>query len=143
MWFFDASSLVKRYLRETGTEQVDEIFEEEGKICVSWLSFAECLASFARGARNKIILAKDQSVAQERFLEDWEKFQIVRETIQLEEIVKIILKTQPLRGADAIQLATALFLKEHGLTFKFVCSDRRLANVAREEGLDTLTPGLN
>jgi len=51
----------------------------------------------------------------------------------------------PLRGFDAIQLATALILeddlKRSGLPgITFVCADKNLCNAAKAEGLTTENP---
>ena len=45
-----------------------------------------------------------------------------------------------LRTLDALQLAIALELSQHGLLDSFVVADKRLAEVASAEGLTVLNP---
>jgi hypothetical protein len=46
----------------------------------------------------------------------------------------------PLRGADAVHLASALLLHQEGLQITFACSDRNLVEAAAAEGLVTFDP---
>ncbi|HVT17946.1 MAG TPA: hypothetical protein VHQ90_17430 [Thermoanaerobaculia bacterium] len=49
-------------------------------------------------------------------------------------------RRHPLRGADAVHLASALLLREEGLDVLFACSDRHLLEAAAAEGLAIFDP---
>lgn len=69
----------------------------------------------------------------DRFLEDWDEFEIV-------ELSNEVLR-HPLKAPDAIHLASALWAKEFLSTdIVFVVSDRNLKTVATEEGLRVFNP---
>ncbi len=52
-----------------------------------------------------------------------------------------LLRTHPLRSADALQLAAALVASEaHPRSQEFVSLDNRLIDAARREGLDVIGP---
>lgn len=57
------------------------------------------------------------------------------------KLVPGLCERHPLRGADAVHLASALLLHEEGLQVTFACSDRHLVGAAAE-GLDTFDPVL-
>ncbi|HLG20790.1 MAG TPA: type II toxin-antitoxin system VapC family toxin [Bdellovibrionota bacterium] len=141
MIFIDSSSFIKHYVAEEGTAEVNALLSSSSEIFVAWLSLSECLAALARLERQKLLTREEFGVTKKNFLEDWERLRIVRETAELEPIVIRLIGKHPLRGADAVQLASAVYLREYDLPVTFVCSDRQLANMALEEGFKTETPG--
>jgi predicted nucleic acid-binding protein len=55
-YFLDTSALVKRYHQEVGTDIIDEIFEEEGKVLfISDLSIIEFHSAIALKVRTREI----------------------------------------------------------------------------------------
>ncbi len=141
-FYVDSSSLLKRYIEEAGSEEVQGIFQETPRIFVSWLTYSECVATFGRLHRTNFIRSEEYEYLVDSFVNDWQGFEVNRETEQLEPIITSLVTRFGLRGADAVQLACAVFLMERDIHLKFVCSDRSLANVAKDAKLKVMTPGL-
>jgi predicted nucleic acid-binding protein len=75
-------------------------------------------------------------VGSERVAEIWESGDLPT----LNEAIDRIVQRHPLRGLDAIHLASALHVREESSEqVLFVCGDRRLLAAARAEGL-TVVP---
>ena len=72
------------------------------------------------------------------FHEDWQSFIRVEVNDELNRYIDRVVERYPLRGFDAIHLASAMViyekLPEH---FVFACFDDRLAGAAQSEGLAT------
>jgi len=72
------------------------------------------------------------------FYQDWESFIRVEVNDNLNGYIDRVLQKYPLRGFDAIHLASAMVIHEKlPEGFVFVCFDDRLARAAQSEGLET------
>ena len=81
-------------------------------------------------------LQEEYSQIVEDFKEDWEKYFVVEVSENVARLGGRLVEKHPLRGFDAIHLASALFLKERAnLEVFFSCFDKRLKTAARAEGL--------
>lgn len=138
--FLDTSALVKIYLAEPGSERMREAVTREEPQAVSVLAFAEVHATFARRRREALLLAPEHEQLQLAFADDWEELTQVQVGAAVLEFVPGLCKRHPLWGADAVHLASALFLREEGLEVLFACSDRNLLEAAAAEGLPTFNP---
>ena len=66
---------------------------------------------------------------------------IVEVTERIADTAGDLCASHPLRAYDAIHLSTALYLRDRiDPDVCFVCSDRALARIAEEVGLDRLVP---
>jgi len=137
--FVDTSVLVKLYIAEPGSERMRKLVQE-GRIAVSLLAFAEMHATFARRHREELLLISELEELQRRFGEDWEELMQVSIGSEVLGFVPELCTRHPLRGADAIHLASALLLRREGLETIFACSDGRLLAAAAAEGLSILDP---
>jgi uncharacterized protein len=147
--YVDSSALVKHYVRETGTDALNEIFAKHSGgqgIFISSLTYAEILAAFARRSRENPRFRKETELAHKQFQQDWKS---VLTRIDLnDDVLRYVSKlvdAHPLRGADAVQLSSALWLRDtvstgHSNAVKFACSDRQLAHAAQSEGLPVFNP---
>ncbi len=79
-----------------------------------------------------------QEVA-ELFKRDWQSFIRVEVNEDLNQHIDRLVTRHPLRGFDAIHLASAKVVHEtlHG-DIVFLCFDQRLSGAARQEGLVTM-----
>jgi len=78
------------------------------------------------------------------FKRDWESFVRVEVNEDLNEYVDSLIQRHPLRGFDAIHLASAKVMHDSlPGNLIFLCFDQRLASAAHEEGLNTLSPGIS
>jgi predicted nucleic acid-binding protein len=153
--YVDSSVLVKQYIEEPGATAVRaKIKEESLRSQVTFISdvgYAEILAAFARKFRDNLLQANENEQVQKQFQDDW-LFSIghVELTVGVLGFVSGLVNKHPLKGADAIHLASALWLRDAlrlGKSFgpnpgilEFATSDKQLKNAASLEGLSVFDP---
>jgi predicted nucleic acid-binding protein len=138
--YLDSSALVKKYVREKDSDAVVAALRVAEMVALSMVGYAEVMAALCRRQReNANALAALQAVRQQ-FRRDWRTFAKIEFTDSVNEQAESLLSKHPLRGFDAIHLASALVLaRELGTSdLRFVCADTRLLDAARKEGLGTL-----
>ena len=139
--FADTSALVKIYLEEEGSDRMT--FEANRcQLAISLLAFPEASATFARRVREGLLSRAERDALQQRMLEDGDGWVRVPVNPDVVERCPILCTNHALHGGDAVQLASALLLADHGLDVRFAASDERLLRAAREEGLSVLDPAL-
>ena len=138
--FVDTSVLVKLYIAEPGSERMREAVVKEEQIAASVLAFAEIHAALARRRREGLLLPREHEELRLRFADDWEELMQVPVSAEILAFVPGLCKRHPLRGADAVHLASALLLREEGLDILFACSDGSLLGAAATEGLAVFDP---
>lgn len=138
--FVDSSVLVKLYIAEPASERMREAAAQGHPLAASRLSFAEIHATLARRRREGLLAASELEQLRLRFADDWEELMQVPVGVEILSLVPGLCERHPLRGADALQLASALLLRQEGLEVTFACSDRRLLGAAVSEGLATYDP---
>lgn len=135
MRYFDASALVKRYLREQGSAEVQRLLSSEPP-ATSRLSQVEVASALIRRAREGAFPVSDRDRALAALENDLSKILVVELTPQVAEQARALLLRHELRAGDAIQLASGLFLQEQlGERVPFIAFDGRLIAAARREGL--------
>jgi len=137
--YLDSSALIKNYSQEPGTHRVREVLSGADGCSISKIGYAEVCAAFGRKNREN---PKDRRVhltGFQRFQEDWKLLSIVELQDDLLPIIRSLTEKYPLRGADAIHLASALWL-ERVLRDEvtFVAADSRLLDAARDERLKVI-----
>jgi len=138
--FVDTSALVKLYVAEPGSEQMREAAAEGNPVAASRLASAEIHATLARRRREGLLLDSEFEQLRVRFAADWEELTQVAIGAEILTLIPGLCERNPLRGADALQLASALLLSQEGLDVTFACSDHRLLEAAALEGLATYDP---
>ena len=134
--YLDASALVKRYVAEAGSAQVESLIAGAQAIGTAVVSRAEVAAALARAARVGLIKRDAAMKALAAFNADWEH--LIR--LQLGEPLAARAATlaweHGLRGYDAVHLATALLWRETlGEAVTVAAYDRELWRGARASGL--------
>lgn len=140
VYFFDTSSLVKRYHIETGSEKVDEIFNDpEGIFAIASITIAEFTSVFARKLNEGIISEDDLRICLSEFSKDMiSSFWIIDlERNHINKSITLIMKHN-LRTLDSLQLA--VFLDLSPLNPIMVTSDEALLNTTLKEGFQTIRP---
>jgi len=141
MIYFDSSALVKRYVQEEGTEFVETLCEKERLIATSKLTYPEILSALARKRRLKEISDKEYEAIFQKFMNDWAGITVLEFHDELFALLKRLIELHSLRAADAVHLASALWLKESmGEQVVFVASDIDLLKAAGQERLDHIDP---
>jgi predicted nucleic acid-binding protein len=134
--FVDASALVKRYVRETGSARVQSLLRSDD-IAVSRLSAVEVVSAIARLSRDGAIAIPTRDRLVRAYITDLAAWHVVEITAELVDTGQQLLLRHPLRAGDAIQLAAAILLQRAlgpDLT-AFVAADSRLTTAALAEGL--------
>lgn len=142
LYFFDSSALAKRYLRETGSDKVNEVFASlaGNTVVVSSLSFSEIVSALNRGRNRGEITQTDVFVACAQLYADYYEKRIVLIDIHWDHIARAndIILQHNLRSHDAIILSCALDVQPFNPFF--VVSDRRLLAAARERHFQVVNP---
>ena len=147
-YFFDSSSLVKRYSKETGTAWAIDIFKplKANRIYAARITFVEVISALSRKARGGQINPMAEIKAIGRFRRAFHgKFRPVEVSPNLTEQAAHLARKYFLRGYDAVQLAAALEVhrKRNSLglsSLTFVCADNNLNAAAQSEGLTVENP---
>jgi predicted nucleic acid-binding protein len=140
MRFFDASALVKKYVRETDSARVRRLLRT-GEVAVSRLSEVEVVSAFARLAHAEAISVAQRDRAAAAFVSDLLAWHVIELTPDVMATARRLLVQHQLRAGDAVQLSAALVLQV-GLgepLDAFVAYDQRILGVARAEQLAVRT----
>lgn len=136
--YLDTSALVKKYFKETGSTDIISLWKKSMTIATSSIAYAEAMASFFRKKREADITEKTINKTISIFQKDWGSFVRIKANNDLNEKIDRLVALHPLRGFDAIHLASALIVNERvPETFLFACFDKRLLKAAITEGLKT------
>ena len=137
--YLDTSALLKKYFRETGSDEVIARWKDATGIVTSSVAYAEALASIHRKKSevkfNNDIFEKIIHL----FRRDWNSLIRVEVTDELNDWIDKMVSHYPLRGFDAIHLASALIVHDRlPEKFLFVCYDNKLLPAVQTTGLRTL-----
>ncbi|MCY4025252.1 MAG: type II toxin-antitoxin system VapC family toxin [Acidobacteria bacterium] len=136
--YLDASALVKRYVRERGTDDVDALMTAAAAVATALVSRAEVAAALARAVRGRVLGADAGQRARRKFLRDWPDLARVPVTEALAARADSLAWSHGLRGYDAVQLAAALTWQEAvGSDVVLATFDRELWRAAATAGVET------
>jgi predicted nucleic acid-binding protein len=138
--FLDTSSLVKLYHRETGTEELENLFTSQNitTIFLSEIAKIEFASTIWKKVRTKEITELEAKTTLELFETDFEKYTfIATDSIILETGRALTTKygMQGLRTLDSIQFSTAISLARQADVF--FTADKLLKSFFEAEGLST------
>ena len=141
MTYADSSVIVKRYYEEPGTERLLERLAGADRVFTSRLAYAEVHAALARKRRERAVSEAMYRRAAVAFESDWPAYdQIALDATTLGAVTRLV-RQHPLRGADAVHLAAAVWLREHaGDEVELWASDDRLLHAARREHFIAVNP---
>lgn len=142
MIYWDSSALIKKYLKEDGSNAVLRRLSTDPVLATSQLTYAEIHATFARKLREKEISLKAYHGACSLFEADWKAMVIVRMEDKLLPKIRFLLTKYPLCSADSIHLASALYVSEYSRysALLFACADKKLLQAAVSERLEGWNP---
>ena len=141
MTYADSSVIVKRYYEELGSGRVREGFGAAERIFTSRLAYAEVHAALARKRRERAISEAEYRRTVSTFEADWPAYdQIGVDAATLGAVPRLV-RQYSLRGADAVHVAAAVWLREQaGDPVELWASDGWLVEVARREHLSAVNP---
>lgn len=129
--YLDASALVKRYIDEDGTTEVNALIDEADYNVTNLISRAEVSAAIMRASRMDILSQEDALEAIGRFQSEWESIQRLPMTEATVEEADNLVRSHDLRGYDAVHLAAAIIWQEAiGESVLFASYDRKLREAA-------------
>ena len=135
IYFLDTSALVKRYVTEPGSAKVRSLFRRQRAIAVARIASAELAAAVARQYREGAVTATTRDTILARLNRDFAQMTVVEIRAAMLARVPTLVVRWPLRGYDAVQLASALTLHTTGVSTTFWSSDADLVSAALGEGL--------
>lgn len=146
-YFFDSSSLMKRYAKEQGSNWVISIFRHSNnRIYVAEITYVEVVSALSRRHRGNSISTQKYKRAVDRFRRNF-KAKLFASDIdtQIIELASNLAEKHVLRGYDAVQLACAVNLHQLRQQSKlssiiFVSADNALNQAAQSEGLTVDNP---
>jgi len=138
--YLDTSALVKRYFREPYSDDVIFRWKSASHIVTSFVAYAETLASMYRKKREAGLADTLIRNIADTFRKDWESFIRVEVNNELNGYIDRVVEGYPLRGLDAIHLASAMVIHEKlPENFVFACFDEELVRAAKSEGFETFS----
>jgi predicted nucleic acid-binding protein len=129
--FFDTSAFIKRYIRETGTEEVLAWCDRATEIGLSGVALPEMISALCRLQREGRISDSQYRLVKSNLLADIEDAAVCDLTPQVLAHSITCLENNILRGMDAIHIGSALSLKAD----LFVSADLRQLEAASRAGL--------
>jgi predicted nucleic acid-binding protein len=135
---------VKRYVREPGSDWIQDLFAQQPLLACASLGYVEVMATLSRKNKaGEMGYAQFDGLVQE-LDRDWERFIEVRLDADTLALAISVVRQTALRGADAVHLASALLLRQHLTTREddvlLVAADEELKSAARASGLTVLDP---
>lgn len=146
--FLDSSAITKRYVQEIGTAWVIELFRPKSfnRVYVAEIALVEVVSALTRRHRGKTLSSSSYSKVQNRFRRNFEeKFFKIETNLTIIEQAADLAERHALRGYDAVQLASAVYLhnrrQQAGLpAITFISADNALNTAAQSEGLNVDNP---
>jgi predicted nucleic acid-binding protein len=152
-YYFDSSALVKQYIPENGSQWVAQVMQDRqpggeltNLVATSQLGVVEIAAAVARLQREGKITPETKH---KLFLSILGDSRAVFQTLAVADdpinLAALLTQRHPLRGYDAVHLASALLFNQQlvqaGFTpLTFVSADKRLCEASLTEGLSTENP---
>jgi len=134
--YVDTSALIKRYVRETGSEQVVAHFGQFPIIGTSALTQAEMASAMSKAVRLGWVDESEISLAWQDFLSHWPAYTRLPVSTGIIERAASMAWRHGLRAYDSVHLASALTWKDMvGDEVTFACYDQNLLKAAQQEGL--------
>ena len=129
--FFDSSAFAKRYIKEPGSEKVENLCAQATVLGISSICLPEIISGSYRLRRDSILTKNQYEITKEALSKDFEDITVCNITAAVIGQTIHILETNPLRTLDALHIGCALEWKAE----VFVSSDLRQISSAKKTGL--------
>ncbi len=142
MTYLDTSALIKRFVAEAGSAVVQRLVGHGGPVATATVAYFEVYAGVTRKRREGHLSAAEYTRICRQFERDWGAYIRVELVDEILRVARRLIQRHPLRGVDAIHLASAVNLGrdlEEAITF--VAADERLLKAAAAERLSPLSVG--
>lgn len=139
MIYLDTSALIKRYIWESGSEHVLQIYKGNATLVTSKIAYVEAYAAFTRRMREGHLSPIRYSRVCRLFEREWPAYLTVEVRDEVLRLSRDLIKKYPLRGFDALHLASAKSLWLNLRTpITFACANQRLLESAKAESFELL-----
>jgi hypothetical protein len=139
MRFWDSSALLPLLVEEPARERLIALLEEDAEVLAWWATPVEIACALARREREGLLTADEVAAAFDATRVLAESWHEIVPSDAIRRTAERLLRTHPLRAADALQLAAALVAGGHDpSSLELVCTDERLKAAARREGFTVL-----
>ncbi len=136
--FCDTSSLIKKYIFESGTDKFDKVLNKADNVYISAITEIETISTFKRLLIENAITADDYDLLVNEFEIDFQYYSVIPLNDQIiKNAIKLIDKYQ-LKTLDSIQLGTVIYLKDE--IDSFVVCDEKLIKAALKEDIKIINP---
>lgn len=131
--YLDTSALVKRYIRETGSDELRRWLSEADLAAVSLIAYPEANAAFARAVRAKAVSQRTGEKAVSLLAAHWPRYMKLPVSERINSRAAELAWSLGLRGYDAVHLASAeRWQTSLGRPIVLVTDDRQLAAAGRQ-----------
>lgn len=128
--FLDSSALVKLYIEEPGQDATIEAVQAASSVVVSALALPEAASAFFRRAETGVITKAQANEALNALHGDWTDLERVALDDAVATEAAVLARAKGLKGADAVQLATAALLSRERRGVRLMAFDQGLLNAA-------------
>jgi predicted nucleic acid-binding protein len=137
--YLDTSALLKRYVRESGSEDVKEWLTSAEFIGSSVLTRPEMASALSRAVRSGYLSSEQAQELKNQYREDWSKIVEITVSDLLIARAETLAWEQKLRGYDSVHLAAAFLWQEMlQVPITLVTFDRQLWEAGQRTGLQVL-----
>ncbi len=148
VFFFDSSAVTKKYVGETGTAWVINVFRPKSlnRVYIAEIALVEVISALTRRHRGRTLTTADFTKVSNRFRRNFTgNFFKIETNLPVIEQATALAERHALRGYDAVQLASAVNLhlrrQKAGLPpLVFISADNALNAAAQAEGLQIDNP---
>lgn len=131
--YLDTSALIKKYILEDGTAELQRFLAAKPQLVTSPLTYAEIHSAFRRLYRDARMTLSQLNGVLADFEADWNNLLVSVWDDEVRQALAHVMGKYVLRGADGMHLASALAIASEYDPLVFVSSDARLLNAARHE----------
>lgn len=134
--YLDASALVKRYVAEAGSADVNALIAAASVVGTTAISRAEVSSALSKAVRLRLLSREEAASALQVFNAEWESLVRLQLTEVLISRAATLAWEHGLRAYDAVHLAAALFWQDMlGDPVTVASYDRQLREAAKVTGL--------
>jgi predicted nucleic acid-binding protein len=110
--YLDASALIKKYIEEIGSEEIDRLIDQADAVATALISRTEVAAAIVKTLRTGAIPQPEASAALRIFRIEWTDLLRLEVTETTVARADALAWKHGLRGYDAVHLAAALIWQE-------------------------------
>lgn len=131
--FLDSSAFAKRFVEESGSQQVEHLCSQATELGLSVICVPEIISALNRRLREKSMTRQEYARARQRLSQDVRDTVIINLTPDVIHSSIEVLETSPVRTMDVLHIACAMAWEAD----LFASSDHRQIIAARAAGLKT------